>query len=194
MQSIDWDELEPGAREAFNIWTSGSDLQWAKETWALLATAGLCSYETDRERHVVIGRFLALASIYRDWCSVTFDEMHEDVPIYWVDGLSVDPIYLGQLLADQELSDDPDEAFSEALQILLTHERAEVVSVLRTAYGGQVEDLFVALWRSVRGSMSPEPGDEDYVEENYAEILNNPTSQKLAGYSWITEGCPNVRP
>jgi hypothetical protein len=40
----------------------------------------------------------------------------------------------------------------------------------------------------------PDPGDEDYVEQDYAEILSDPTEEKLAGYSWITEGCPSVRP
>jgi hypothetical protein len=192
--TMDWDELAPAAREAFNIWMSGSDFQWAKEAWGLLVKAGLCSYDSERERHVVVARFLALASIYRDWCSVAFDETQEDVPAYWIEGLGVQPIYVGQIVADEELSDDPDEALSDALQVLLNGERAEVVRALRTAYGGTVEDFFVALWRSVRQEMDPEPGDEDYAPEDYAHILNDPTSEKLAGYSWITDGCPNVRP
>jgi hypothetical protein len=60
MRTLNWDELEPGASEAFRIWMSESDLQWAKEAWNLLVKGGLCSYENEGERHVVIGRFLAL--------------------------------------------------------------------------------------------------------------------------------------
>jgi hypothetical protein len=195
MQTLNWDELEPAAREAFNIWMSGSDLEWAKTSWRLLVKDGLCNYETERERHVVIARYLALASVYRDWCSVAFDETNEDVPTYWIDGLDVEPIYVGQILADEELSDDPEEALSDGLHCLLNSERDAIIKALQKVYGGTVEDLFVSLWRSVKGFNEAESGDEDYVEEeDYAEILNQPTAEKLAGYAWVTEGCPNVRP
>ena len=195
MRTLDWDELEPGAREAFKIWTSGSDFEWAKEAWSLLTKAGFCSYDSPRKRHIVIARFLALASIYRDWCSVAFDETQADEPEYWVEDLDVEPIYLGQLVR-QELSDDPDEAKSDALSILLERERLRVVNELLTVYGGQA-GLFLALYRSVRSLSARDPDDDDDEggeDESDADILNNPTASNLAGYSWIVEGCPNVRP
>jgi len=183
---LSWSELQPAASEAFSIWTSGSDLRWAEQTWRRLIAAGFCDYESEKGRHVVIGRFLAMASIYRDWCSVAFEETHEDVPTYWIDDLNVSSIVLGQILPDDELSEDEDEARSEALQILLDRERPTVVTGLTKAYGSDA-DLFVALWRSVTS------GNDDYAEEDYAEILNVPSTEKLAGYSWISDGCPNVR-
>ena len=194
MPTLGWVELKPVAREAFRIWMSGSDFEWAREAWSLLTKAGLCSYDTERERHIVIARFLALASIYRDWCSVAFDETQGDDLTYWVDELEIEPMYLGQLVPDEELSDDPDEARDEVWHILLDRERARVVDALRSAYGGKTEDLFVALWRSVRGFDSPDPDEEDYIEQDYSAILNDATAAKVAAYAWITEGCPNVRP
>lgn len=146
--------------------------------------AGVCSYEDERGRHVVIGRFLALASICRDWCSVAFDETQEDVPSYWIDGLNVEPIYVGQLLSEEELPGNPDDAFADGLRMLLDGERGTVVRALRAAYGGTDEDMFVALWRS----MDPSSDAEDPVD------LNELTPGKLAGWQWISEGCPNVRP
>jgi hypothetical protein len=116
--NLDWEELEPSAQHAFNIWMSGSDLEWAKQTWNLFTKAGFCNYDSPKERLLVIGRYLALASLYRDWCSVARDETQEDVPFYWIEELEIAPIHLGQL-TDEELSEDADEAFSEALDILL---------------------------------------------------------------------------
>jgi hypothetical protein len=129
-----------------------------------------------------------IASIYRDWCSVACDETQEDVPDYWVDDLEVWPIYLGQLVSDEQLSDDPEEALSEALRIVMNGQREQTVRALQKAYGGDVEDLFVALWRSVRGFTEPDPDDDDYVEEDYAAILNTPTEASLAGYEWSERG------
>jgi hypothetical protein len=86
--------------------------------------------------------------------------------------LDVAPIVLGQLFGNEELSDDPDDAFSDALYLLLQQEWDAVVQGLRAAYGDD-NDLFVALWRSVRGFLAPEPGDEDYGQKYDAEILND---------------------
>jgi uncharacterized protein (TIGR02452 family) len=61
--------------------------------------AGVCNYETELERHMVVGRYLALASIYRDWCSVAFDETQEDVPIYWIEELDVMPTRTAKVLS-----------------------------------------------------------------------------------------------
>lgn len=198
-QTLDWSELEPAARETFRIWMSGTDFEWAKEAWGHLTKAGLCNYETQPERHVVLGRFLALASIYKDWCSVVFDETHGDDHDYWIGELDVEPIYLGQLLANEELSEEPDEALSEGMGILLNRERAAVVGALHGAYGGTDEDFFIALWRSVNtlsgaGFMNLEPDSEDDVDVDYTQILNHLTGNELAGYSWIVDGCPFVRP
>lgn len=194
MQTLTWDDIEPAARDAFDIWTSGSDFEWAKEAWGLLTKAGLSNYDTERERHVVIARFLALASLYRDWCSLAFDETQEDSPGYWVEGLEVNPIYVGQLVSDEELSDDPSQSIWDAWQLLLSDQRPVVAAALRAGYGGTDAELFVALWRSVRGFLKPEPGDEDYEEDDEVEILNDATWEKVAAYAWITEGCPKTRP
>jgi hypothetical protein len=190
VDTLGWDEIKPDAPKAFSIWGSGSDFEWAKEAWTLLMKSGACSYNSERERHIVIGRFLALASIYRDWCSIVFDEMQEDEPLYWVEDLDVRPIFIGQALADEPLFDDD---LSDALSILLQQQRPVVVDALLRAYGSD-SGLFVSLWRSVRSSMSPEPGDEDYEEETDAQILNDPAAEKVAGHMWISEGCPHSRP
>jgi hypothetical protein len=191
MQTLDWDEIEPAAREAFRIWSSGSDFDWAKEVWSRLVQAGFCDYESAQRRHLVIARFLALASIYRDWCAVAFDESHADEPQFWVEDLEIEPFYLGQLVREP-LGDDPDDAIAGAWAILLHRERPRVVQALLTVYGGQVEGLFVALHHSVK-SLFEADDDEDCDEADTA-VLNEPSAANLAGYAWIVDGCPNVRP
>jgi hypothetical protein len=65
-----WEGVQPTlvGRTAFNIWTSAPTFEWAEQASKL--RAGLWSYENECERHVVIARFLALASGYREWCAV----------------------------------------------------------------------------------------------------------------------------
>lgn len=37
--TLDWDDLEASTSEAFNIWSSGSDLEWAKDACGRLLGA-----------------------------------------------------------------------------------------------------------------------------------------------------------
>ena len=194
MTRMAWADVRPAAREAFAVWTSGSDLEWAKEAWARLGSAGLCDYQTTGERTRVAVRFLALASLYRDWCCLAFDECQQDEPASWAFAFDLDAIYLGQLVPDEDLPDDPDEAFESALRALMEEERSTVAHGLQTAYGG-VARLFLALWRSAARDTDPDAFDDDEapVEESDDEILNDVTAEKLRAYEWISGGCDSLQ-
>ena len=61
---------------------------------------------------------------------------------------------------------------------------------------GDVSGLFVSLWRS--GTTSAEAEDDegrnsdDGDPETEWQILNDVTSDKLAAFSWLDNGCPAV--
>ncbi len=40
--TLNWDALEEAAKDTFDIWTSGSDLTWARETWRGFEKLGFC--------------------------------------------------------------------------------------------------------------------------------------------------------
>lgn len=189
--TLHWDELEQAATGTFGIWTSASDSRWARNTWLGLEKLRLCDYDNQTERHIVIGRWLALASIYRDWCAVVCDESDDDTPWNWVEGLDVSDVHLGQLMSDESLADDPDEARADALGALMRAQRAAVVTALLQLHGDQAK-LFMSFWRS--GNNSGVSDDDDDVEECAAEALYDPTPENVAGWSWLDEGCPNTRP
>lgn len=189
--TLRWSELESAAEEAFRIWTSRSDRRWARDTWLRLERSGFCDFEDERERLIVIGRWLALSSIYRDWCAAVCEEVEEDSPADWVKGLEIHDIHLGQLMATEPLSDDPGEARSEALSALMEEQRDSVVEKLKEVYGDPVL-LFMSFWKSANASGV---GDDDPdADEQAAEALNDPTPENLSGWSWLEEGCPQIRP
>jgi len=92
----------------------------------------------------VFARFVALASVYRDWCSVAYDETQEDDIGYWIEDLELNQVSLGQLVPNEALSDDPHDAAIDALGILANRERQRGVDTLWSAHGGQVK---VCSWR-----------------------------------------------
>lgn len=143
-------------------------------------------------------RFLVLASFYLDWCTVAFDEVQGDLPAVWLNPAGVSPFLLGQLVGDELLLKDPDDELGEALQLLMAKERDAVVGALLKGFGG-VDGLFVALWKSGQPLTFDELDDADEDgqperAESEADILGDPTSEKLAAYQWLMQGCEFLGP
>ena len=196
---VTWDEVLPIAEEAFHIWVDQPELRWAEQAWKHLAKAGLTGSETSLDRLAAYICLLVLASMYRDWCAVVWDEVDDDSPGVWLSNADdVSPVLIGQLLGpDDEVGEDPEDPVDEALNILMERERKAVVAAVLKGFGG-VEGLFVALWRS---NTDPEKRIADDDEDDWrdppetdADIINDATSEKLAGYEWIREGCQSRGP
>ena len=178
-----WDHVKRAAGEAFNIWIGRPETQWAKDAWEGIVSAGLAHYTNEIERAKVCIRFMALASLYHDFCAMAWDERDEPELTYWAAELDVIPMRVGQLIgseATREGAENEDSEFNEALQSLVNASRPIVLKALLERFGGN-NGLFVALWRS-----SGENSDDD------EEILNDPTPEKMSAYEWIEEGCPEV--
>jgi hypothetical protein len=198
--NVEWEDVESIAEEAFNIWVGYPEIGWAKRAWSCLIDAHLAdgSGPLDRLRSYV--RFLVLASLYRDWCAIVWDERHDDEPAAWLSAAEVNLIHVGQLLGRATtVSDDPDQSLDEALYFLMARERPKVVNALIVGLGG-VDSLFVEFWRSRSEPDGPglfEDGDDEDEEEpteTDAEILNDVTAEKMAGYQWLTQGCECLGP
>lgn len=127
-----------------------------------------------------------------------WDEVHDDEPSSWLCEVEVNRILVGQLLGpDVELSDDEESSLTDALFILMEREHQAVVAALLDGFDG-VDGLFLALWRSkadpAHGSENDEDDDCNDRVESDADILNNVTTEKAAGYEWIQEGCESRGP
>jgi hypothetical protein len=184
---LNWNEVEAAALRAFDVWERGGELDWAKNVWERAVAAGFSDYSNEIERHRVAVLFLGLAGLYRDFCSVAWDE--RDAPYYshWAEGLSLDDFVLGQLVGP-----DPGIEESSALNQLVNAARPQVVRLLRQLFGN-TNSLFISLWRA-----GPANANEGYDDCDGAksltddEILNDATPEKLAAYGWLNSGAEVV--
>lgn len=187
-----WGDVRDAAIDSFRVWVGSGDIDWARVAWEHLVGAGFANYRSELERTRVCLRFLALPSMYRDWCAVACEETQEDDFTYWAEELEIHPFHLGQLVGADV---DPfewttfDSAEADVLQELVYHVRSEVVKVLLQGFGGP-EALFLSLYRSCQ---SNDEEDAAADEDSDWSVLNDTTVGNLRGYEWIADGCPNVR-
>jgi hypothetical protein len=143
----------------------------------------LADYVTELERWKACIRFLALASLYYDWCLVAWDENHEDDRIYWAaEGFEINNVFFRHVSHSRDDHDQQDkidelELDCDELASGMHNSRTEVANALLKGFGGDAK-LFISLWNS-----SKSEADEDH------EILNDVTILKLRAWEWISEGC-----
>jgi hypothetical protein len=137
--SVTWQEVLPIARESFDIWIGSPEIHWARQAWACLTGAGLTSALSPLDRLLSYVRFLVLASFYRDWCALVWDEVIDDEPENWLCGLQVNKIDVGQLLGSiVELTDDSEASLTDALLSLMEGEHRQAAltgAALRERFG-----------------------------------------------------------
>lgn len=72
--NIDWVDIQEAATNMFNIWVDQPELRWAKDAWLKLESQKLTEYNDDIEKHIVLIRFMALATLYHEFSEYAFDE------------------------------------------------------------------------------------------------------------------------
>jgi hypothetical protein len=210
-----WEDVSRHAESMFRVWTDGRELEWAKKSWNALGKRGLTSYSNQIERTHVMVRLMALAAIYRDFCELAFDEIHDPEYTWWADDLSLSTFRVAQCSGSEfVLHEDADdgELLESALLELMETARSEIHKVLLAEFGGD-SLLFVSLWNTVDYSrdedLEPFENDDEGIEvkqdgddrgnevrpaanidwREWAEsILNNVTGQKEKAFNWIQEG------
>ena len=149
LDKLSWDEVEAAVEEDFELWTGPLEVQWIKLAWSTLAESGATSFSTKIERTQVVIRFLALVSIYRDFCWVAWQSRCELDYYEWAEALESSPFRVGQLVGlGTHVDDENDDiALSEALEDLAHKAREWVLQALLRGFGGRVK-LFISLWDS----------------------------------------------
>lgn len=201
---LEWTELQECAQSAFNIWVDQPELNWAQEAWEHLTRQGLAAYASELEKCRVKIRFLALAGIYHDWCSIAWQE--SDNPAYsdWADLLNIREFRLGQLVGSGDTAIDgeaeEDRLLGMGLKKMISAHRAGVLTGLLRAYG-DISGLFVSLWNSNKVDRPPDLEDVEDVEgdecagrckESAYEILNLEIVQKGPAYVWLDQGAAEL--
>ena len=192
-ERAEWEDIEDAARGVFDLWVGQPELGWARLAWEALDQQSLTRYEDELERTVVLIRLLALGEVYRDFCAVTWQESHASMFGVLAEEIELSPFRLGQLVgpdftsANEYLRDEPT---SEAVRELVYEERPRVIRALTAAFRHTAE-LFVGLYLSTTHLSGHrwEELDDDVIDE----VLNDVSTDKSAGYSWIEEGMPVFR-
>lgn len=194
IEHLTLDDLEEAASEIFNIWSGGSEIEWASHMWGLLRRAGLTVWGDEVERALVFCRLVALAGISREfaaraWGEGEAGEWRENVGADVTgDYPLLDPIALGRLAERVGIWSEPSEDDGRERAIELVTAIAE--DQWSTVTEALVEELdpaglFASLWMSRRSDarypLSPA------VVHNV--VNTDVTNAKIGAYSWIENGC-----
>lgn len=216
--AVRWEDVNREAESIFRIWTDAREVEWAKQSWKVLSKHGLTSYSNQIEQTRVMVRLMALAAIYRDFCELAFDEVHEPEYTVWADELCLSSFRIAQCVGPQFHDDEPAEEkklLDGAISELLAEARSEIYEALRSEWGDD-SLLFVSLWNTVEyqrnepdstwaenpANVVPEKGGQSAPSDQGGEIdwledagyiLNSETTwKKLAAFSWIEQGMQSV--
>lgn len=141
--AVEWNEISDAASGIFNVWTSGGDLDFAKESWSHLAAGGLTSDDCVYDSTRTLLRLIALRLIYGEFCAAKWDEQSETPISYLVEDLEIDPLALGLIagdyLAPGSEQGDPFSLRAAALEAAVERLKPEVFACLMNTYGGSIE-------------------------------------------------------
>lgn len=186
IQKLTWDEVEDVSQEAFNIENDWSGLAWGKLAWENLTRVEATVYITGMDRAQLGIRFLALADIYRDFCSIVWQKRYDSDYYEWAEALEISQLRVGQLVGlNPEIDDSSDTlALYDAVQHLAKEARRDVVHDLSIAFRGERE-LFISLLYSIKDGNGNESGCCPAVED-----LDDLVGAKLTAFKWFKQGCP----
>jgi hypothetical protein len=184
---IGWERFADVAEELFKV-LGRSELAWARQAWECLAKAGLADATTELDRHRVAIRFIAVASVYREFCAFAWKKNTRSHYAEWAVFLDLNSLRIGQLLGEKATLPEKakeERLLDEAVAILANRERPQLHKALVGAWGG-VSKLFISMWRTRErpegGPGKPEPRETDDV------ILNDLSFEKIDAFEFVSKG------
>jgi hypothetical protein len=182
-----WDRFAEAAEELFKV-LGRSELVWAEQAWDHVVRAGLAEAHSELDRHRVVVRLIALASVYREFSSLAWKRSTRCHYAEWAVFLDLVPLRLGQLLGEKAALPEKakeERLLEEAVAILVNRERAELHKVLVAGYG-TVSKLFAAMWRT--REKPTDAGGTPESRETDEEILNDLSFEKIDSFEFVSKG------
>jgi hypothetical protein len=192
-ERIEWADVLPIAREAFNRWLGDGELRWAEHAWHALDCASMTKYATESERTVCVLRLLALGVLHQEFSARAFDEgtpgdwRYEPYGDYigqhpWLDAFTLGHLAKSHGLEFDNAPEDVEDAPGQTTRELVELCYSDAVHALRTQWSDSY--LFATLWLSVKG----EP-DYPLSDAQVDEVVNwDLTGNKLHAWQWFSEG------
>lgn len=197
--SVLWDEVAWAAESMFRVWVGGRELEWAKMAWDALTAAGLTTYRNEIERYRVLVRLMTLATMYREFCTLAWEE--EDEPLYgdWISDLEIPAFRLGQLVGPEFAPDDQELEETElayaAVASLIESSRRAVYRALVKHFGG-ASMLFASLYATNLDDFGEEEEyeDDDWGYDDEDEVEDDGTDDTSKDESSPGQTSPDTNP
>ncbi|HPC84332.1 MAG TPA: hypothetical protein P5234_13425 [Thermoanaerobaculaceae bacterium] len=193
-RTLTWKHFSEVAEELFKVF-GRSELVWAQQMWEHLVKAGLCTADSELDRCRVCIRFIALACIYRDFCSLAWKKRLSPHFHEWAVYLDLHPLRLGQLLGTNAALPEArrdDELVHAAVQVLANRERPQLHRALVQAVSSPSR-LFITMWRT-REHLPGTPGAARDKRESDDQILNDLSFEKIDAYEYVSKGFVTAAP
>jgi hypothetical protein len=114
-------------------------LEWAKKSWVALARHGLTAGSDEIEWTRVMVRLMALATIYKEFCDLAWEEWDEPMYPVWTESLDIVPyrvvLCVGKDYA-RDLDGDECALLHSALTELVDQARPAIYDALTSESGG----------------------------------------------------------
>jgi hypothetical protein len=183
---LTWIDIEPRASTMFNIWNSGGDLDFAKEAWGHLISAGLAGESGPADETRSLLRLLVLRKICGEFSCVKWEEGTGDE---WCEvDIELDPVALGVLAGEYLKGEafaysEERELKSAAIVAVTDALLPEVVRCLLKAYGG-TQGLYARLC-GIAGNGEGTGEDEDEDDPTDYEAIGN----NLVAFEYVDNYC-----
>jgi len=167
-----WEEVEEAAAGMFRVWTSCGDLDFAKEAWGHLETAGLTNDDDIVSKTQSCLMLVALCRIYLAFSKAKWDEDPDTPIMFLAEDLYIDQVALGLLAAPNfprhghnPPGFEPLDLYENALLAATIMLEPQVFACLRRAYGGDM-GLYTRLCRTRSNNQEHDGDDFDITSPN----------------------------
>jgi hypothetical protein len=165
---VSWEEIENVLGRMFRVWSSGGEVQWAKECWRYFEKEGLTSAASAIEGTRSRLRLLTLAKIYEEFSGYMWDENPDTPLVDLSEDLEIDRVALGAIAGEDptffdEEPEESDALLERALAIVVDQLRPEIHSCLVDAYGGE-GGLYQRMARTTESTDAEDPDSSPSFE------------------------------
>ena len=167
---IEWEDIYDALEEILSFigWDNKMKFLWVEKAWSCVNSAGLTSYTTDIEKHIVYIRLYTALSLYCEFISIAMETEYSLDGDEWVSQFNLNPFRLGQLVGQvfEPQEEEDNVLLNNAMDELSSLYKDDVLRVLLEGFGG-LSSLFTSLWLTHDNSFT-----EDYYESNEDDLMD----------------------
>ncbi|MFZ1730416.1 MAG: hypothetical protein WBQ23_10050 [Bacteroidota bacterium] len=192
--SLRWEQIpEEWKRDVLQVWVAKKEYDWAKRIWDHMERRRLTSYSNIFEYKRVVARFLCLAWIHKEFCSMAFEESFDiyDVNDVWS---AMFKDNFGELdyvafIKDREVYAEDSDLYTQLAWQFVETEYPTVVDVIYKSHRSKDFRVFEELFLTGAGWNADEILDE-IRDGRDPWGLYDTYPYVMSAYEWVRDGMP----